>query len=56
MRWVFEICLFEPNGEFAIFGKFRFSIILTLCIFHRAWNLNRNGFLLFMQGSGSMPY
>ena len=21
MRWVFEICLFEPNGELQIFGS-----------------------------------
>ena len=36
MRWVFEICLFEPNGELQIERKFRkpvFSIILTLNYF-----------------------
>ena len=32
MRWVFEICLFEPNGELQI-RKPVFSIILTLNYF-----------------------
>ena len=46
MRWVFEICLFEPNGELQISEAQR--IILTLNYFQHLLHIHWNGFLLFI--------